>query len=63
LDRLPGLLDPDEFEAVLTGALAAIALDPEIPAAYAGHRAQARAERENRKKKRKPPAAASFREE
>src|SRR5271169_1542823 len=34
LDRLPGLLDADEFEAALTAAVAAIALDPAVPAAY-----------------------------
>jgi predicted transposase YbfD/YdcC len=65
LDRLGRLLDPDEFEAALTGALAALALDPGIPAAYAAHRAQERQEQREREKKRKrrPPAAAVFREE
>ena len=45
--------------------MAAAALDPAIPAAYAAHRAdEQRAKEEKRKKrKRKPPAAASFREE
>ena len=33
LDRLPRLLDPDEAEAALTGTVAALALDPAIPAA------------------------------
>jgi hypothetical protein len=39
LDRLGKLLDPDELEAALTGAVAALALDPAIPAACAAHRA------------------------
>src|SRR5712691_2614673 len=34
LGRLPDLLDPDAFEAALTGTVAAIALDPAVPAAY-----------------------------
>jgi len=65
LDRLPGLLDPDELEAALSAAAAGLALDPAIPAAYAAHRAEQRREQEERRKKRKrkPPAAASFREE
>jgi DDE_Tnp_1-associated len=65
LDRLPKLLDPDEFEAALTAAVAALALDPAVPAAYAAHRAEQRHEREEKqkKRKRKPPAAESFREE
>jgi predicted transposase YbfD/YdcC len=66
LDRLGKfLLDPDELEAAISAAVAGIALDPGIPAAYAAHRAEQQAqERERRKKrKRKPPAAASFREE
>jgi predicted transposase YbfD/YdcC len=65
LDRLPKLLDPDEFEAALTAAVAIAALDPAIPAAYAGHRAEQRREQEERqgRRKRKPPAAAAFREE
>jgi hypothetical protein len=37
LDRLPRLLDPDELEAALTTAVAIVALDPAIPAAYAAH--------------------------
>ncbi len=40
LDRLPKLLDADEFEAALSAGLAAMALDPAIPAAYAAHRAE-----------------------
>ena len=40
LDRLPKLLDPGEFEAALTAAAAALALDPAVPAAYAAHRAE-----------------------
>jgi predicted transposase YbfD/YdcC len=65
LDRLPGMLDPDEFEAALSAAVAVIALDPAVPAAYAAHRAEERREKEEKRKKRKrkPPAAASFREE
>lgn len=65
LDRLPKLLDADELEAALTGAVAVLALDPAIPAAYAAHRAEQRREQEERqeKRKRKPPAAESFREE
>ena len=65
LDRLPRLLDADELEAALTGAVAALALDPAIPAAYAAHRAEQQRETEEkrRKRKRKPPAAEEFREE
>ena len=65
LDRLGRLLDPDELEAALTGAVAALALDPAVPAAYAAHRARQRAEQEERQKnrKRKPPAAEALREE
>jgi len=65
LDRLGRLLDPDELEAALTGAVAALALDPAVPAAYAAHRAQQEAEQEERRRsrKRKPPAAAALREE
>ena len=66
LDRLGKfLLDPDEFEAALSSAVAAAALDPAIPAAYAAHRAEQQAQErgKQKKRKRKPPAAASFREE
>jgi predicted transposase YbfD/YdcC len=65
LDRLGKLLDPDEFEAALTAAVAVLALDPAVPAAYAAHREQQRhAQEEKRKKrKRKPPAAESFRKQ
>jgi predicted transposase YbfD/YdcC len=65
LDRLGKLLNADELEAALTGAVAALALDPAVPAAYAAHRAEQQREQEERRKKRKrkPPAAASFREE
>jgi predicted transposase YbfD/YdcC len=65
LDRLGKLLDADELEAALSAAVAAAALDPAVPAAYAAHRAeQQRGKEERRKKrKRKPPAAESFREE
>ena len=59
LDRLGKLLDPDEFEAALTGGGGRAALDPAIPAAYAAHRAQQQREQEEKRKarKRKPPAA------
>ena len=63
LDRLGKfLLDPDEFEAAVSAAVAGIALDPGIPAAYAAHRAEQRAGEQERRKgrKRKPPAASSF---
>ncbi len=65
LDRLPKLLDADEFEAALSAGLAAMALDPAIPAAYAAHRAEEQRQKEDkqRKRKRKPPAAECFREE
>jgi len=63
LDRLPRLLDADEFEAALSACVAAAALDPAIPAAYAAHRAGRQREQEEKRKKRKPPAAESFREE
>jgi hypothetical protein len=60
LDRLPEMLDADELEAALSGCLAAMALDPAIPAAYAAHQAEQRREKEEKKKK---PAAESLREE
>jgi len=65
LDRLPKLLDADEFEAALSASLAVMALDPAIPAAYAAHRAGGQREKEEKqeKRKRKPPAAGSFRGE
>ncbi|HEX3957282.1 MAG TPA: ISAs1 family transposase [Trebonia sp.] len=65
LDRLPQLLDADEVEAALTRAVAALALDPAIPAAYAAHRAEQRREQAERRKhrKRNPPAAGGFRED
>jgi hypothetical protein len=63
LDRLGKLLDADELEAALSAAVAAAALDPAIPAAYAAHRAEQQRAREEKQKKRKPPAAVSFREE
>jgi hypothetical protein len=63
LDRLPGLLDPDGFEAALTAAVAIVALDPAIPAAYAADRARRRREQEGQRRKRKPPAAVALREE
>ena len=65
LGRLGKILDPDEFEEAVSAAVAVIALDPAIPAAYAAHRAERQREQEERqgKRKRKPPAAESFREE
>ncbi len=65
LDRLPRLLDADEFEAALSACLAQAALDPAIPAAYAAHRQdeQRRQQERRKKRRRKPPAAESFREE
>jgi hypothetical protein len=65
LGRLPQMIDPDGFEAALTACVAEAALDPAVPAAYAAHRAEEQRTRdENRKqRKRKPPAAESFREE
>ena len=56
--------DPGEFEAALSSCLAAAALDPAIPAAYAAHRRdrQREKEQERKKRKRRPPAADSFRE-
>jgi predicted transposase YbfD/YdcC len=65
LDRLPGLVDPDELEAALTAAVAIVALDPAIPAAHAAHRAEQQREQEEKqkKRKRKPSAAEAFREE
>ena len=63
LDRLGKLLDADEFEAALSAAVAAAALDPAIPAAYAAHRAGQQREQEEKRKKRKPAAAESFRTE
>lgn len=65
LDRLGKLLDADELEAALSAAVAGAALDPAVPAAYAAHRAQQQRGKAERREKRKPrPAAAeSFREE
>ena len=65
LGRLGKLLDADELEAALSASVAAAALDPAIPAAYAAHRQDERrkAEQKRGKRKRKPPAAESFREE
>ena len=63
LYRIPAMLDADEFEAALAGALADAALDPAVPAAYAARRAEQQREQEQKRKKRKPPAAESFREE
>ena len=65
LDRLPKLLEADELKAALSACVAAAALDPAIPAAYAAHRAGEQRAREQKRKKRrrKPPAAASFRED
>jgi len=64
LDRLPEMLDPDEFEAALSSCLAEAALDLAIPAGYAAHRRERQREKEEkrRNRKRRPPAADSFRE-
>ena len=62
LDRLPKLLDADEFEAALSACVASAALDPAVPAAYRAEE-QRRQEETRKKRKRKPPAAGSFREE
>ena len=63
LDRLGKLLDPDESGMALSAAVAVIALDPAIPAAYAAHRAEQQRGKAEKGRKRKPPAAESFREE
>ena len=67
LGRLGKLLDPDEFEAALSAAVAVLALDSAVPAAYAAHRAEQRHEQEEkrkkRKRKRKPPGAEAFRQD
>ena len=65
LGRLGKLLDADELEAALSASVAAAALDPAIPAAYAAHRQDERRKAEEKRgnRKRKPPAAESFREE
>lgn len=65
LDRLSRLLDADEFEAALSSCVAAAALDPAVPAAYAAHRRdeQRKKDEKQKRKKRKPPAAEAFREE
>jgi predicted transposase YbfD/YdcC len=65
LGRLGKLLDADELEAALSASVAAAALDPAIPAAYAAHRQdeQRKAEEKRGKRKPKPPAAESFRQE
>ena len=62
LYRIPEILDPDEFEAALTGALADAALDLQVTAAAAAKR-QAELGKKAKKRKRKPPAAEKFREE
>ncbi|MGH3403554.1 MAG: ISAs1 family transposase [Streptosporangiaceae bacterium] len=63
LYRIPQILDADQFEAALTGALADAALDPQVTAAVAAGRQDQRRKKEENRKKRKPPAAESFREE
>ena len=62
LYRIPEILDPDEFETALTGALADAALDLQVTAAAAAKR-QAELGKKAKKRKRKPPAAEKFREE
>ena len=65
LGRRGRLLYPDEFEAALSAAVAVLALDSAVPAAYAAHRAEQRHEQEEKRKKRKrkPPGAEAFRQE
>jgi predicted transposase YbfD/YdcC len=65
LDRLPEMIDADGLEAALSACVAAAALDPAIPAAYAAHRAEEHRQKQERqdKRKRKPPAAGSFRQD
>ena len=68
LYRIPEMLDADEFEAALTGALADAALDPQVTAAAAEKRQaelgkKEKKEKKEKKRKRKPPAAESFRQE
>lgn len=62
LDRLPRALDAAQFEAALTGALAAMALSRAVPAAAAARR-QAELAAGPAGRRRRPPAAASFRED
>ena len=61
LYRIPEMLDADEFEAALTGALADAALDPQVTAAAAEKRQAelGKKEKKEKKRKRKPPAAES----
>jgi predicted transposase YbfD/YdcC len=62
LYRIPVIVDADEFEAALTGALADAALDPQVTAAAAAKRQEEPGKKE-KKRKRRPPAAESFRQE
>jgi hypothetical protein len=62
LYRIPVIADADEFEAALTGALADAALDRQVTADAAAKR-QAEPGKKAKKRKRKPPAWESFREE
>jgi len=62
LYRIPEMLDADELEAALTGALADAALDPQVTAAAAAKR-QKELGKKDKKRKQKPPAAESFRQE
>ena len=64
LGRLPAHLDAVEFEAVLSGCLAAAALDPQVAACLAARRAAQVRENDERakRKRRKPPAAEALRE-
>jgi predicted transposase YbfD/YdcC len=62
LYRIPVIVDADEFEAALTGALADAALDPQVTAAAAAKRQEELGKKE-KKRKRRPPAAESFRQE
>src|SRR5258708_9882149 len=53
LGRLPGMIDPDGFEAALTVCVAEAALDPAVPAAYAAYRAEQQRRKEENRKNRK----------
>ncbi len=52
LGRLGKLLDADELEAALSASVAAAALDPAIPAAYAAHRQDERRRAEEKRERK-----------
>ena len=52
LYRIPEMLDADEFEAALTGALADAALDPQVTAAAAEKRQAELGKKEKRRRRR-----------